>query len=225
MSTTIPLKKKRGRPPRQYDSKLQTRDQLIRTGMDLLTEKGFINTGISELLEGSQIPKGSFYHYFKSKDAFGLEVLDSYGRYFDKLLDGYLLDEDALPLDRLQNFITGATRWIIKHEYRRGCLIGNVGQEASGLDQTFCQKLDHIFQGWQSRITTCLEEAQSQHHISSQIDCPKMAAFFWIGWEGAILRAKLVKSEAPLLLFAEVFFDQLTSIKPITFTNKKGDLP
>ncbi len=178
-------------------------------GMDLLTEKGFINTGISELLSGSKIPKGSFYHYFKSKDEFGLEVLDSYGRYFDDLLDGYLLDKTFTPLDRLKNFITGATRWIIKHEFRRGCLIGNVGQEASGLDQEFCQKLDYIFQGWQSRIAACLEEAQINHDISPQIDCQKMAAFFWIGWEGAILRAKLVKTDSPLRLFTDIFFSQL----------------
>lgn len=221
MDTATPLKKKRGRPPRQFGSKLETRELLIRKGMDLLTEKGFISTGISELLAGSQIPKGSFYHYFKSKDEFGLEVLDTYGRYFDDLLDGYLLDETSAPLDRLHHFISGATRWIIKHEFRRGCLIGNVGQEASGLDQAFCQKLELIFQGWQSRIEICLEAARADHDIPPEIDCPRMAAFFWIGWEGAILRAKLVKSEAPLILFADVFFDQLTSKKPIILLTKR----
>ena len=195
---------------------------LVRKGMDLLTEKGFISTGISELLAGSNIPKGSFYHYFKSKDEFGLEVLDTYGRYFDDLLDGYLLDETVAPLDRLHNFITGATSWIIKHEFRRGCLIGNVGQEASGLDQAFCAKLELIFQGWQSRIAACLNAARESRDIPQEIDCQNMAAFFWIGWEGAILRAKLVKSEAPLILFADVFFAQLTPTKPIIFADKKG---
>ena len=221
METVPPLKKKRGRPPRQHDSKLETRELLIRKGMDLLTEKGFISTGISELLAGSQIPKGSFYHYFKSKDEFGLEVLDSYGQYFDDLLDGYLLVETTAPLDRLQYFIAGATRWIIKHEFRRGCLIGNVGQEASGLDQAFCEKLEHIFQGWQSRIAVCLEAARANNDIPQEIDCHRMAAFFWIGWEGAILRAKLVKSDAPLVLFATVFFAQLNSKKPIVFADKR----
>ncbi|WP_169567845.1 TetR/AcrR family transcriptional regulator [Sneathiella limimaris] len=209
MSNSEPLKRGRGRPPKQFAGEMEGRDLLVRKGMELLTEKGFISTGISELLEGTDIPKGSFYHYFKSKDAFGLEVLEAYGRYFDHLLDGYLLAEDVPPLKRLQNFMDGAIGWIERHEFRRGCLIGNMGQEASGLNAEFSERLEAVFEGWQNRIARCLDAAQVIGDLSPDIETHKMATFFWIGWEGAILRAKLVKSTEPLNLFREVFFSQL----------------
>lgn len=221
MNSTPDIKKKRGRPPRRFEGKLETRELLIRAGMDLLTEKGFIGTGIGELLEGTTIPKGSFYHYFKSKDEFGLEVLAEYGRYFDHLLDGYLQDRNETPLQRIDNFIAGAINWIKKHEFKRGCLIGNVGQEAGSLDLSFSSKLDNVFQGWQNRIAACLEEAKSQNEITSTLSPEKLAAFFWIGWEGAILRAKLVRSEEPLQLFRDVFFAHLQLQKEQQVTNQK----
>lgn len=213
MDQQTEIKRSRGRPRKDLGENQQAREILIRKGMELLTEKGFINTGLTELLAETNIPKGSFYHYFKSKDAFGLEVLQTYGAYFDRLLDGYLLDESVTPLQRLRNFITGAVGWIEKHEFKRGCLIGNMGQEASALDQVFCEQLEGVFEGWQARIAACLELARDTGDIPLETDCTEMGAFFWIGWEGAVLRAKLIKSTAPLTLFETVFFAQLQHSK------------
>ncbi|WP_025898190.1 acrylate utilization transcriptional regulator AcuR [Sneathiella glossodoripedis] len=213
MTTNQTIKRKRGRPPKLAENRLETRERLIRSGMSLLTEKGFISTGLTELLSDTGIPKGSFYHYFESKEEFGHEVLKRYGQYFENLLDKYLTDEAELPLARIDNFIKGATDWIEKHRFTRGCLVGNLGQEASGLNKDFCERLENIFQSWQARIATCLEQAKEQNQLSPDIQSEQMAAFFWIGWEGAILRSKLVKSRAPLLLFREVFFSQITQNK------------
>ena len=203
-----PQKRKRGRPPKG-DGQTATRDRLVRKGIELLTENGYASTGIDKTLKAVGVPKGSFYHYFKSKDDFGRAVVEGYAQYFAAKLDKSLLDGRFKPLQRLQNFIEDAKDGMARHDFRRGCLIGNMGQELGSTHDVFRAQLEAVFLDWQSRIEACLIAAQDAGEVARDADCAELAAFFWIGWEGAILRAKLVRSNQPLDLFAKAFFEQL----------------
>ncbi len=85
-------------------AKQDTKTALLQAGMDVMFEKGYSNTGIQEVLSSLGVPKGSFYHYFESKENFAVEII----RYFDK---GYTADLIAVlqnpaetPLQRLRTF-------------------------------------------------------------------------------------------------------------------------
>lgn len=181
------------------------RDVLVRTGMELLTEQGFAATGLDAVLKRATVPKGSFYYYFPSKEAFGMAVMDAYDAYFLRKLDRWLTDETQPPLERLMNFVRDAAAGMAKHEFRRGCLVGNLSQELGALPSAFRPRLNEIFEGWQARVATCLAQAQAAGHIAKSIDCEQLAEFFWIAWEGAVLRARLVCSAQPLKTFIDSF--------------------
>ena len=74
--------RRRGRPPKSPGGYGQTRNALVRAGVVALTEKGFSATGIEEILQRLGVPKGSFYHYFASKEEYGSELIGSYAAYF-----------------------------------------------------------------------------------------------------------------------------------------------
>jgi len=186
--------------------RLETREALIRCGTEILTEKGFHSTGIDEVLKRVGVPKGSFYHYFASKDEFGHEIIDNYASYFARKLDRWLLNESRPPLDRIADFVADAKAGMARHGFRRGCLIGNMGQELGALHEGFRERLKAVFEDWQDRMARCLEAARAEGAIPTDADCRRLAAFFWIGWEGAVLQAKLVRGTAPLDLFAGRFF-------------------
>ena len=95
MNQSSPIKR-RGRPPKHPHHHVDTRAALIRSGTEVLTEQGFANAGIDGILKRVSVPKGSFYYYFSSKEAFGYAVLEHYGAYFAKKLDRHLLN-DTLP--------------------------------------------------------------------------------------------------------------------------------
>ncbi|MBZ0216767.1 MAG: TetR/AcrR family transcriptional regulator [Fimbriimonadaceae bacterium] len=194
------------RTPKGEKARGATRERLIRCGIEILTEKGFASTGIDEILRKVGVPKGSFYHYFASKDDFGQAVIEGYAAYFAAKLDRWLLDDNVSPLSRMRNFVADAKNGMARHDFRRGCLIGNMGQELGTTHADFRDALEAVFCDWQTRITHCLQAAQAEGEIASGADCARLAEFFWIGWEGAILRAKLTRSNAPLDLFAEFFF-------------------
>ncbi|KAB1070542.1 acrylate utilization transcriptional regulator AcuR [Methylobacterium planeticum] len=197
--------RRRGRPPKCAAGESQTREALLRAGVVALSERGFSATGLDAILRAVGVPKGSFYHYFPSKDAFGAALIGRYAAAFAARLDRRLLDESRPPLERLRAFADDARASMARHDFRRGCLVGNLGQETGVLPEPFRDALHNALLDWQARTARCLEAARAAGEIAPEADCAALAAYFWIGWEGAVLRAKLERSPAPLDLFADTF--------------------
>ena len=124
-------------------------------------------------------------------------------------LDACLLDESYTPLVRINNFVEGAKLGMLRHQFKRGCLVGNLGQEVDLLPESFRQQLIDIFLSWQHRLANCLKAAQRQEEISNSANCELLAEYFWIGWEGAVSRAKLVQDTKPLENYCNHFIAAL----------------
>lgn len=201
-----PLEKpRRGRPPRDARAHGETRDLLIRAGLEALTGQSFAATGLDTVLKRAGIPKGSFYYYFESKESFGRELMAAYDAYFCAKLDRWLLDDTRPALERLGAFVEDAKRGMVRHRFTRGCLVGNLGAEVDILPEGFRAALEQILQGWEDRVAECLCHAQSEGALPEHCDLRALASFFWIGWEGAVLRARLVRTTAPLDTFFQQF--------------------
>lgn len=212
-ASKIPLSKKkspiaaklgRGRPPKQ-SLNADTKALLIRSGLEHLTEYGFTASGIDAVLKRAGVAKGSFYYYFSSKEAFGKELIASYDAFFGKKLDAHLLDENFEPLERLERYVADAEIMMKKYRFRRGCLIGNLGQEVDSLPESYRSLLNDVFFGWQQRVQACLYLAQWRGQLAADANCKELAEYFWIGWEGAVSRAKLTQSVKPLRCFFTCF--------------------
>ncbi|MDP6967707.1 MAG: TetR/AcrR family transcriptional regulator [Gammaproteobacteria bacterium] len=209
MSKVTALKQGRGRPSKSAQEVEENRQRLISIGVALLTRKGFGATGLDEVTKKAGLPKGSFYAYFDSKEAFGLALIDSYARFFNDMLDSSYLNKTYTPLQRVENFIMEARFNMAKYDFNRGCLVGNLGMEIYALPGVYRQRLVDVFCEWQHKTETCLLAAQALGEIAPNIDCAARAELFWIGWEGAILRAKLERRAAPIDVFKADFLTNL----------------
>lgn len=209
MNQANTARRRPGRPPRADGAREDTRAALLRQGMAMLTERGFNSIGIDEVLRAVGVPKGSFYYYFASKDDFGLAALQTYAEYFAAKLDRHFLDANLSPLARVRAFIDGADAGMGRYDYRRGCLVGNLGQEMSALSEPFRARLEAVFADWQARLAACLQEAVAAGELAADTDCARWAEFFWTGWEGAVLRARLAGNGGPLQRFGEFFLAAL----------------
>jgi len=210
MSDLVKKTRRLGRPPKDVSGYNESREALLQAGVEILTEKGFSSSGIDEILRRVGVPKGSFYHFFGSKEVFGAELVTRYAAYFACKLDRFLLDKTIPPLQRLRNFTADARSGMARHEFKRGCLIGNLGQEMGTLPESFREQLRAVFHDWQARVAHCFEEAKACGEMGEMSDCHQLAATFWIGWEGAVLRAKLDGTPEALDLFADFFFSSLS---------------
>ena len=196
---------KRGRPAKSGRDSGQTKQLLIQSGVEYFTEFGFASSGIDLILKKVSVPKGSFYHYFASKEAFGIAVIEEYSRYFAKKLDIHLLNENNKPLMRIANFANDAKDGMARYNFKRGCLIGNLEQEVTLLPESHRLQLLTTFADWQQKIAHCLDLAQQDNAIPASLDCKALASFFWMGWEGAIAKSKLRKDLTPIDIFIDTF--------------------
>ncbi|UTD56084.1 TetR/AcrR family transcriptional regulator [Halomonas sp. MS1] len=183
-----------------------TRDKLIETGAELIAQQGYNATGINAVLKTCGVPKGSFYHYFSSKEDFGLAVIERFASQYDERLATLFEDVSLPPLERIRRYFATGREHMLDCDHTTGCLIGNLGQELSGQSDTFRDALNLVFQRWEKRLAVCLKEAQNQNDIDKAIVPEALASFILSGWEGAILRAKTLKSVAPMEHFESILF-------------------
>ena len=184
---------------------LDTRQLLLRRGITMLLRHGYNDLGIAALLEETQIPRGSFYHHFESKEDFGLQAVDLYMQEVHRGLDQCLADPTRSPVQRVRHFFE-----MSEEKYRTegylGCLLGGLGQELSGVSQAFRRKVEECFDQIARRIAACLSEAIEQGDLPQETDPAKMAELLVNCWEGAALRSRLRRDPAPLREMLNFYF-------------------
>lgn len=197
--------RRRGRPRKTESTYADTRNDLIRSGLELLTQNGFLATGVDAIVKNANVPKGSFYYYFKSKEEYVQAVLTAYDNFFEHKLKKHLHAPLSAPMMCLENFVHDASAGIKKYNFTRGCLVGNMMQESPGLPPSFIKQLRDILENWQVLVSACLSDALSSGEICSDMNDKQLAAIFWNGWEGAVMRAKLYCSTQPMYDFWHYF--------------------
>jgi len=190
-------------------SRENTREMLLDAGKKAFLEKGYNNSGLEAILHAAGVPKGSFYYYFQNKEDFGLKVLDQFAVCYDQNLDRILGDVSVPPLTRLRNYFESVFGKLESDQCRNGCLVGNLSQEMADQSEAFRARLEEIFESWVDRYAKCLREAQESGDIGSDLDIRELAEFWLNSWQGAVLRAKTMRSTAPLRTFLGVMFGNL----------------
>ncbi|MFO1301820.1 MAG: TetR family transcriptional regulator C-terminal domain-containing protein [Burkholderiaceae bacterium] len=187
-----------------------TKQRLLDAGLAMLLKHGYNDLGIQALLEATGVPKGSFYHHFRDKEAFALEVVDEYMRNVHAGLDACLGDETVPPLERVRGFFV-ASQDKYRHEGYMGCLLGGLGQELSGVSDVFRSKIDWCFAEIAGRIAGCLEEARERGELPVDSDVKKLAVLLVDCWEGAALRSRLRRDLAPLGEMLDFYFGKVAA--------------
>lgn len=192
--------------------KFDKKSEIVTIGTELISFKGYNATGIDAVLKQAGIPKGSFYHYFRSKEEFGLAVIEQFAVEYEDKLSSFFDDHSVSPLNRLRNYLEHSLAHLTENRFARGCLIGNLGQELADQNERFRERLEVIFQSWRLRFSTCIAEAQAKGELSSELNPDIIADFVLAGWEGSILRAKVMKSPESIRNFIDTLF--LTVLRP-----------
>src|SRR6201993_4035841 len=185
--------------------KPNVRERLLETCLRVLLERGFNATGVQDITEAAGVPKGSFYNHFESKEDFGAEVVLRYLESSNKI-QAVLCDPKLSPHARLRKYFEGLVQVAKKKEFCGGCLLGNFGAELSEQSEMIRARVSKEFSTWSAVIANVITEAQAEGQISKDFPASTLAAFVLNGWEGALIRARVDKSKAPLEQFVKVTF-------------------
>ncbi|MBA3885843.1 MAG: TetR family transcriptional regulator C-terminal domain-containing protein [Acidobacteria bacterium] len=188
-----------------------TKDRFLEVGLAMLLERGYNDMGIQALLDATGVPKGSFYHHFRDKEDFALQVIDRYTEQVHSGLDQCLGDASRPPLERVRAFFELSGEKYRSEGYL-GCLLGGVGQGLAGTSDVFRRKIAGCLQAIAARIATCLNEACEQGDLPAGTDCPQLADLLVDCWEGAALRTRLRRDPAPLDAMLDFFFRAVAAV-------------
>ena len=186
-----------------------TKERIIKKGAELVYFKGFNNTGIQEVLHAADVPKGSFYFYFKSKEEFGLGLIDYFSSFILNIAQKQMGSGAADPIEGLKNFFNMYIMLMKKQNFTCGCPIGNIAQEMSDLSDSFRNRIAGFFDQAKSMIQVCIREAQRTGGVGPDKDPAGLSDFIFNSWEGALIDMKVVKSSRPLDVFMNTVFGVL----------------
>jgi TetR/AcrR family transcriptional repressor of nem operon len=189
--------------------KTSTKNRILEAGAEIIHLKGFYHTGIQEILSAAEVPKGSFYNYFKSKEDFGLQLIDYFVEYYTHLSKDILEDSTIPPLDRIRRLLLWFVEFFKSKDYAYGCPIGNLAQEMGDLSPAFRTKLKIALGSIVDIYSRLLAEAQREGTISDSLDVREAARFLVSSWHGALVHMKAVKGPEPLDNHIRFIFDRV----------------
>ena len=163
----------------------------------LISEQGFTHTSVEDVIRAAGLSgKSHFYHYFKSKEELGYEVLDrQFGRFAERGL-AILREPMIEPLDRLALFIDTLVALQREREGRNGSPFGNLAGELADSHEGFRQRLDMVFERWAGQLQSLLWELRDQ--LRDGVDAARLSRFIIAALEGGMLMTR-VKRDATVM--------------------------
>lgn len=174
----------------------EVRDNIVAVGQKIMAGKGFSAVGLTEILSTAGVPKGSFYHYFGSKDAFGVALLEKY-------FEDYLAEIDA-TLESAENAAEGMLRYFdnwrsnqLVSDCQGKCLAVKLGAEVADLSEAMRLTLKQGTSGIVNRLAKAIEQGTAEGSLSTDGASQVVAESLYQLWLGASVMAKIVRNASP----------------------------
>lgn len=176
-----------------------TREHLLATGESIILGKGFSAVGLAEILGCAGVPKGSFYHYFRSKEGFGVELLQRYFAHYDANLLAVLDQSQGDARSCLLRYFSG---WLDKHrcdENSQSCLAIKLAAEVSDLSEPMRQALAEGMGRVIVRLADCIRRGQQEGSLCTRLSAEDTAGSLYSLWVGAAILFKVQHTQQPML--------------------------
>ncbi|ARU57438.1 TetR family transcriptional regulatory protein [Oleiphilus messinensis] len=168
-----------------------TQKALLEEGIKQLSEHGYHGTGIKQVLDAVRVPKGSFYNYFESKEAYVAAIIREYNQQVLGQFDAFVEGTDFPASQKLKLLYA---YMLNKHDNsgcQQGCLVGSIAAEIGGSLSLCQQAMIEGVQLWQRRLSALVVQAQVEGDMRKDIPADTIAELIWSLWEGSLLRMKL----------------------------------
>lgn len=177
-----------------------TRERILSAGEALILGRGFSAVGLSEILSQAAVPKGSFYHYFQSKEGFGVALLVRYFDAYEARLDALFQDPTQPARQRLLAYFDGWRQLHAASDCHRSCLAVKLAAEVSDLSEPMREALHKGMARIIAQLAGAVRACQADASLSPATDAERLAQSLYAMWIGASLLAKVDRSSLPIEL-------------------------
>ena len=177
---------------------LDTRASILEAGRRVMAHKGYAAVGLTEVLSEAGVPKGSFYHYFGSKDAFGEAMMRAYFVDYLADMDRIFADRSVPAGDRLVAYLQQWRDTQTLDDCQGRCLAVKLGAEVADLSESMRAALVDGTGGIIDRLERILRRGVEDGSLVVGADLRSTAEVVYDAWLGASVLAKIHRSPAPL---------------------------
>ncbi|MBV7403337.1 TetR/AcrR family transcriptional regulator [Enterobacter sp. ENT03] len=175
-----------------------TREHLLATGEQLCMHRGFTGMGLSELLKTAEVPKGSFYHYFRSKEAFGVALLERHYANYHARLAQHFASAEGNYRDRVLAYYEYTLEQFRQQGIISGCLTVKLSAEVCDLSEDMRTAMNRGAGQVIALLADALEKGREERSLEFPGDALTQAQVLYSLWLGANLQAKMSRSAVPL---------------------------
>jgi len=187
----------------------ENKQHIIRKGLKALYQKGYNATGVQEIANAAEIPKGSFYNYFKNKEDFAVEAMRLFTERELEMMSQVLLDDNLPPLERIKQLYRNKIEYLSsKGAFSLGCFLCNITLEMADVSETIAIEAARCFKREYAPLLTCLEQAQEEGSLTASTNLDRLVSLIRNCWLGALVIMKANKSAQPLDEF-QVLLDEM----------------
>ncbi len=174
----------------------EVREHILAVGQRIMAGKGFSAVGLTEILTSAGVPKGSFYYYFASKDAFGVALLEKYFADYLGQLDASLQGAPATLPEGLVRYFKQWRKNQLQAECDGQCLVVKLGAEVADLSEPMRLALKQGTAGIVAILADAIERAVAGGSLT--VDNPRaVAESLYQLWLGASVMAKITRDPSP----------------------------
>jgi TetR/AcrR family transcriptional repressor of nem operon len=174
-----------------------TREKILKSAASLFHEFGYNGTSVQDIVTKANVPKGSFYNYFKSKEELAIAVSDAFYPLVLAFLD---LENSSSPVGRLRKYFQLLLKEMQRYQYVRGCLVGNFASEVTNTTPMLQKRVAEHLDEATRRIAVVISQAQEAGEIDPGLTTVDLARFILNSLYGAIFRSKTDRTERPMKL-------------------------
>lgn len=186
------------------------KQHIIRKGLKALSQKGYNATGVQEIANAAEIPKGSFYNYFKNKEDFAVEAMRLFTERELEMMSRVLLDASLPPLERIRQLYRHKIEHLSsKGSFSLGCFLCNITLEMADVSETIAVEASRCFKKEYAPLLTCLEQAREEGSLAASTDLDRLVSLIRNCWLGALVIMKANKSAQPLDEFQTLLDEML----------------
>lgn len=169
-----------------------TSQHILAVAKTLILGKGFSAVGLNEILKAAEVPKGSFYHYFDSKEHFGTVLLENYFDDYLATLDIALnVNSEKSALQALLDYFGGWKSSQCSDITSDKCLVVKLSGEVSDLSEAMRLALKQGTQRVIARLAECIQHAVDNKEIILSDDAEVVTKELYYLWIGATLMTKV----------------------------------
>lgn len=178
----------------------ENKRSILAAGRAIIAQKGFSGVGLSEILSAAAIPKGSFYHYFGSKEQYGRELIEHYVEGYLEVLD-QVLGGGAYGASARERLLTYWGYWLESQccqEFEQRCLVVKLSAEVADLSGDMRTVLHEGTGRFIARIADCIAEGLADGSLHTVLEPLPTATMLYQLWLGASLMSKLSCDRVPM---------------------------